>query len=205
MNNSFSFFDYWQAMQVCEAHYPEDKQALDAYLLRKRKQELCALVRRVIRDDLNEDDRRLLTLHWYEGKPVREIAELIGASRSTVFRRLERIEDDLFDKLKYAMAYRYGACFAADAKQMLKKDIPASLKRSGVRDLAGRLRALRLQSSFTKQQISDAVGVPVSRLDLLEKDGTDMTAQELKKLSSFFHVTTDRLVYGSDSDGAVSA
>ena len=45
------------------------------------------LVRRVIRNELNDRDRLLVRLHWYQGKSKDEIAALDGAPRTGACRQ----------------------------------------------------------------------------------------------------------------------
>lgn len=197
-SNSFSFFDYWQAAVACGPYFPDEKQKLEDYLLRKRKEELCALVQKVIRNELDERDQLLVRLRWYKGKSVSQIASLLQLDRSTIFRHMERIENLIFDKLKYAMEYRYGEQFSADAKTILHREIPDALRVGGVKTIGARLKYLRSASFMTPKQVCASVGIPADRLKKLEADGAEMTMTELKKFCRLFNVSTDQLIFGTN-------
>ena len=100
---SFDLYDYWQTVNTFSHIYALDKNRFDELLLRRRKAELCALLTKVIRNELNEQDQLLIRLHWYQGKNADELSELLGLDRSSVYRRIERITNTLFEKLNEAL------------------------------------------------------------------------------------------------------
>ena len=194
--NNFDLYDYWQTVNTFSDVYYNEKRVADNYLLRKRKAELCALVQKVIKNELCEQDRLLVRLHWYKGKSKEEIAELVGLDRSSIYRRFEKINDIIYEKLKYAIEYRYDADFASKAKVLIKTDIKQSLLSSPTEKIGERLTALRKNQFLSLKELSELTSISTKRLEELEKHGKEMTVIELKKISSFYGVSTDYIIFG---------
>ena len=131
--NSFYKSDYENAKEAFSKWQSKQHESIDDYLMRKRKVELLSLVREVIENELEETDKDIVRFHWYLGKSITETAELIGSSRSSVSRRLDKINDIIYEKLKYALHYRYGKDFSASARLIIKnKDALCILHRDHI-------------------------------------------------------------------------
>lgn len=180
-------FDVWQAQQNID---------IDDYILRRRRRELNELVRKVIKNELCEKDRLLVALHWYKGKSKDEIADIMGIDRSTVFRRFDKINDIIYEKLKYAIEYRYGDDFSKKAMMLIKKDVSATGSLRELESIGNRLLRLRKEQYLSRKDVSECTGIGQERLLLIEKSGKEITMAELKKLSSFFRVSSDYIVFG---------
>ena len=115
-NNSFNKSDYENAQLAFSLWQSKQQETIDEYLMRKRKIELNCLVRQVIENELCAIDKTIVQLHWYRGKTVNETAEAIGIDRSNISRRLDKINDIIYDKLKYAIQYRYGKDYSSSVK-----------------------------------------------------------------------------------------
>ncbi len=71
--------------------------------------------------------------------------------------------------------------------------------------LATKLIKLRKEKNFTQQQLADAVGIHVNSLKKYESEQALPSLEVLKKLSVFWHVSTDFLLFdeyerGPDKD-----
>ena len=66
------------------------------------------LTRKVIQNELSGEEKKLVRLYYYEGRGVREIADLVGVAPSTISRRLDKIQCTLYKYLKYAAELHYG-------------------------------------------------------------------------------------------------
>ena len=66
------------------------------------------LVKKCIQEELDESEKELLRLRYYERRKVREIADIVGVDPSTVSRRLGKIQNTLYKYLKYAAELHYG-------------------------------------------------------------------------------------------------
>ena len=58
-------------------------------------------VRRVIREELTELQREILTAYYFQEMTIPQIAEIRGVNKSTVSRTLKRAEQKLQRYLKY--------------------------------------------------------------------------------------------------------
>ncbi len=63
---------------------------------------------RVIEIELNEKEKEILTLYYYDRLTQEEIAKLSNVNVSVVCRKLKRIRRKLYGFLKYAAELHYG-------------------------------------------------------------------------------------------------
>jgi len=180
-------FALWQSKKA---------EQVDEYTLRKRKAELYALVRKVIKNELDPSSQEFVRLYWYEEKSLSEISAIMGLDRSTVSRKEKKINDIIYDKLKYAMEYRFGRDFNETARLVIKSRNPVCYPCDG-ESISQRLRNLRLRQSLTAKDIAEATGIGKSRIELIEKEGGQATADELSRLAKLFGVTSDYIIFGN--------
>ena len=195
MNNSFTSSDYINAKESFINWQGKISESVDSYILRQRKAELRELVKRVVKNELSDYDRIIVNLRWYENYTTAEIAEKLGVDRSTVTRHLDKINNIIYDKLKYAIEYRYGRSYSDTAKLIIKSSdaYTCTVKSNEVSD---RLMNLRNKQCLTLDDVSSLTGIDSKRLSELEKQGGKMTMTELKKLCTFYHCSSDYLLFG---------
>ena len=200
MNNSFTSSDYINAKESFINWKGKISESVDDYVLRQRKAELRELVKRVVKNELSDYDRMIVNLRWYENYTTAEIAEKLGVDRSTVTRHLDKINKIIYDKLKYAIEYRYGRSYSETAKIIIKSSdaYTCTVKSEEVSD---RLMNLRNDQCFTLDDVSSLTGIDSKRLSELEKQGGKMTMTELKKLCTFYHCSSDYLLFGKREGG----
>ncbi len=198
MQNSFTQIDNITAREAFAVWQAQQSIDIDDYILRKRRSELHELVKKVIKNELCEKDRLLVSLHWYKGKSKEEIAKIIGVDRSTVFRRFDKINDIIYEKLKYAIEYRYGDDFSSKAMMLIKKDVSSLGTLRELESIGNRILRLRREQYLSRKDVSECTGIGEERLALIEKSGKEITMVELKKLSAFFKVSSDYIVFGKD-------
>ncbi len=195
--NSFEKEEYALAREAFAAWQSKNHEDVDEYILRQRKCELNELVNRVIDNELTVTDRLIVNLHWYQGYSKSEIARKLSIEPSTVSRRLDKITDIIYDKLKYAIEYRYGPVYLHKTKLMLKsKDAFFSYSEPEV--LSGRIKQLRMKQGLEISEVSEMTGISVKALKETEEKGRELTATEIRKLSVFYGVTTDYIIFGSN-------
>ena len=195
--DSFKSEDYLTAKEDFIRWQGKQHEEIDEYILRKRKAELRCLVRRVISQELTKEQRLLVRLHWYDGCNITEIAQMLGVSKSTVSRRLESINNIVYDKLKYAMEYRYGTDFCKKARLIIK-NADALMFHENPADISGRIVKLRKQQCLTLPHVAQMTGIRNERMEKLEKDARDLTAEEIKKLCIFYRIPSDRIIFGTE-------
>ncbi len=194
--NSFTSEEYLLAEQAFSAWQSKAQENIDEYILRQRKSELNALVNKVIKEELSHTDRLIVELHWFQRCTKSEIARRLGIEPSTVSRRLEKITDIIYDKLKYALEYRYGSSFLHSARLLIKnKDAFFSYTEPEV--LASRVKQLRLYQCLTVKEVSEMTGITEKKLKEIEEKGREMTATEIRKLSILYGKTADYILFGS--------
>ena len=178
--SSFELYDYWQVSKTFERFYGAEQRGIDDYLMRKRKEELCALLRKVIRNELSEQAQLLIKLQWYQGKSKEEIGRLTGLSRSSVYRRFDRITDTLYEKLKYALEYRFDKPFSEAARAMIRCEMPG---RFGERSPVALLCE---QHGLSLKAFSELTGIGLSRVRELKENADAITLEELQTLQDRF-------------------
>ena len=197
--NSFDFYDYWQTVNTFSRVFETEKAQLDDLLMRRRKAELFALVQKVIRNELCEEDRRLISLHWFRGMSVDALAQELALDRSSVYRRIERITNTLYEKMKYALSYRYDNDFAQSAAALLRKDAQKELHAQHTACTA--LQKCRRQLALTREELSIFMKMPAARIAQIEKDMSVMTVGELKRFLHFFGESAETFLFDESERG----
>lgn len=193
--NSFSNEEYLLAQEAFSSWQTKTYENIEDYILRQRKSELNELVNKVIKNELSSTDKLLVELHWYQNMSKREIAKKLAIDPSTVTRRLNRISDIIYEKLKYALEYRYGSGFQEKARLIIKnKDALFSYQEPEI--LSERIRKLRKSQFLTEKEVSDLTGISESRLKEIENSGREMTVTEMKKLALFYKTSADYIIFG---------
>lgn len=193
--NSFSENDDSTAYESFRQWQGKVSETVDDYTLRRRKAELYALVRKVIRDELTPEQQEIVRLHWYEGKNLTDVAAEMNVDRSRISRKVKKINEIIYDKVKYAMEYRYGKNFSDETTVIIKTNHVACCPIDG-ESIGKRLRQLRLINSLSETDIEDITGISKKRLIMLETCGEKITAEELKKLVKLFSTTSDYIIFG---------
>ncbi len=183
-------FARWQ--KSCHAHVSDTA-------MEKRKNELYALVRKVIRNELTPLQQQIVYLLWYENKTVVEAAKALCVDKATIYRKEKQINAIIYDKLKYAMEYRFGKSFSEKTVELIHSNAAACCPVEG-KSVSQRLRALRLKQNLSNGDISSMTGIKKSRLDYLEQEGECISVHELAKLASLYSTTTDYIITGKRSD-----
>ncbi|MBQ8504133.1 MAG: hypothetical protein IJ491_07640 [Clostridia bacterium] len=196
--NSFTEHDYFLAKEALNTWHNKTDETVDGLILRKRKAELRQLVRSVIKNELTHEQQLLVKLHWYDGMSQSDIALRLGLERSTVSRKMRKINEIIYDKLKYAMEFRFGKCFADESKLIITSN-EAVCSNLNPTEISGRLKTLRIQQCFTLSDVSRLSGIEEERLQKIEKKGSIMTVTELKKLAVLYRVTSDFLLFGTNT------
>lgn len=194
--NAFTRQEQIETKEAFARWQSKNAEKVDEYKLRKRKSELYALVRKVIKNELDPVSQEFVRLYWYEEKSLSEISAIMGLDKSTLSRKEKKITDVIYDKLKYAIEYRFGRDFSETAHRAIKSRNPACCPcEAGT--IAQRLRNLRLRQCLDTKDLAEATGIRKSRIELIEKDGGQATADELCALARLFGTTSDYIIFGN--------
>lgn len=201
--NSFEKEEYYLAREAFAAWQSKAHESIDEYIMRQRKHELNELVNKVIEKELSVTDRLIVELHWFRGYSKSEVARKLGIDPSTVTRRLEKINDTIYDKLKYVIEYRYGSSFSKKVGIIIKnKNALFSYTEPTV--LSERVRQLRLRQCLELRDVSEMTGIPEKALKEIEEKGREMSATEIRKLSVLYGTTADYIIFGKAKKGEVN-
>ncbi|MBQ4267444.1 MAG: sigma-70 family RNA polymerase sigma factor [Clostridia bacterium] len=200
MNNSSTSSDYINAKESFIKWQGNINESVEGYMLRQRKAELRELVKRVIKNELSTYDQLIVRLRWYENYSTGEIAEKLGVDRSTVARHIEKINSIIYDKLKYAIEYRYGKDYSK-AAEMIIKSSDAYACTVDAKEISDRLVNLRSRQCLSTGEVSSLTAIEEKRLRELEKQGNKMSVTELKKLCTFYRCSSDYLLFGKTEGG----
>ena len=166
------------------------------YMMRKRKIELHNLVRLVIENELTDTDKAIVQLHWFKQKNINEVAQHIGLDRSNVSRRLDKINDIIYDKLKYALQYRYGKDYSASARLIIKNKDALCIVSDAENTVAQRIKNLRLRQGMTLKDTQDMTGIRESRLQDIEKGKCQATVEDIRLIATAFKTSGDYIIFG---------
>lgn len=192
---SFTAVDYLTAQQEYSAWAAKQAESLDEYILRKRKIELNCLVNKVIENELCERDKQIVILHWYRQKSVTEIARELNTTKSAISRRIDKITDIIYDKLKYAIEYRYGSDFSAGVKTLVKGSqglfyfYPAA-------EAGERIRKVRQEHCLSLSDLEDMTGLDQRLINEIERGETQATLTQLIKLAVALNISCDYIIFG---------
>jgi DNA-binding transcriptional regulator YiaG len=194
--NSFYKLDYENAREAFSKWQSKQHETIDEYLMRKRKIELISLVKEVIENELIQTDKDIVRLHWYLGKSITETAEIIGSNRSSVSRRLDKINDIIYEKLKYALHYRYGKDFSASAKLIIKNKDALCIFQEKEETVAQRIKLLRIRQGMTIRDSKEMTGISISRLEAIENNRCQPTAEDIKLIATAYKTSGDYIIFG---------
>ncbi len=192
---SFEKIDLETARMQYESWATKQQETLDEFLLRKRKIELNCLVKKVIENELSDTDKLIVRLHWYEGKSLTQTAVVLKMSKSTVSKHLDKINNTIFDKLKYAIEYRYGNDYSHKAKIIIK-DRDALCCFITPESSGERIKSLRLSQAMTIKDVSEMTGISAQTLELIESGKKQATAVHIGKIATAFKTDCNFIILG---------
>ena len=195
-NNTFYKSDYENAQLAFSLWQGKQHETLDEYMLRKRKIELNCLVREVLENELSDTDKIIVQLHWYDNKTINQIAEIIGIDRSNVSRRLDKITGIIYDKLNYALQYRYGKDYSASVRVIIKNKDALFVVSGSQNSIEERIRNLRLTQCMSIKDASDMTGISEKHLRDIENGTVKATAEDVRLIATAFKTSGDYIIFG---------
>ena len=192
---SFDEIDNETARSQYNSWAARKSETLDEFMMRKRKIELNNLVRMVIDKELTEQEKEIVGLHWYGGKSVIETAEALGMSKSLISKKISKINDKIYDKLKYALEFRFGSDFLGECRVIIKSKAECPVA-AGPASTARRIKQLRLSQAMTLGDVSEMTGIDTVRLEKIESSRKEATSSELAKIACAFRTSADYIIFG---------
>ncbi len=172
------------------------------YVWRRRNITLSSVLRCVISEQLSPAESEIIRKHWFDGKSCSFIAREQGVNRSSVTRMFNKAMEKLNEYLKYVVMYQQSmkethvlplavrSAFAINAAAV-----------SDGKTVGARLAALREREAIDTYALADAVGTDIRRLTDIEEGKCLPETSELIRMSAFFEVTTDYILFG-ETDNA---
>lgn len=93
------------AFDKYQADYYND---IDDVVLSKNHRDFVNLIREAIKNELNEVDQKIVNLYYFKGFKQSKVAFILEIPHYTVSRHISKINATLYEKLKYAVKYRFG-------------------------------------------------------------------------------------------------
>ena len=194
--NSFSKADIESAHLAFSMWQSTQHETVDEYVMRKRKIELNCLVNEVIENELSEDEQTIVRLYWYEGKTTTQIGDIMGLSHSSISRKLSKINDIIYDKLKYAIQYRYGKDYSQAVKVIIKNKDGLNLFHGKADSPALRIKDLRMRQGLTLTDVAQMTGISEAKLEAIEKGEKEFLVADVMRIATAFKVSCDYIIFG---------
>ena len=196
--NSFSLSDIDSAAYAYNNWQGTRSESIDEYLMRKRKIELNCLLKKIIANELNDKDKEIVKFHWFEGLSISETAKILNVDRSTISRRLDKINDIIYDKMKYAVEYRYGRDYSSSVAVIIKNKDALCLINEKNDSPGSRIRNLRMRQGFTLDDTGAMTGIAPKRIKAIENEIEEISANDIKRIATAFRTTADYIVFGNN-------
>jgi transcriptional regulator with XRE-family HTH domain len=196
--NSFSLSDIDSAAYAYNNWQGTRSESIDEYLMRKRKIELNCLLKKIIANELNDKDKEIVKFHWFEGLSISETAKILNVDRSTISRRLDKINDIIYDKMKYAVEYRYGRDYSSSVAVIIKNKDALCLINEKNDSPGRRIRNLRMRQGFTLDDTGAMTGIAPKRIKAIENETEEISADDIKRIATAFRTTADYIVFGNN-------
>ena len=196
--NSFSETDIENAAYAFSKWQGTLNESLDEYLLRKRKIELNCLLKKVIENELSDKDRMIVKHHWFEGLSITETASILKVDRSTISRRLDKINGIIYDKMKYAVEYRYGKDYSSSVSVIIKNTDALLLISENEESPAKRIMKLRKCQGFTVEDTGAMTGLGAKRIAEIENEIREISVKDIARIATAFRTTADYIVFGKN-------
>lgn len=195
-DNSFSQADIESAHLAFSLWQGTQHETVDEYVLRKRKIELNCLVNEVIDNELTDEEKTLVHMHWFEERSHYDISKMLGVSPSTITRKFDKINSIIYDKLKYAIQYRYGKDYSRAVKVIIKNKDGLYLLSAQKDTPAQRIRNLRMNQGLTLKDTESMTGISADKLDCIEKGERDILIKDVSRIATAFKVSCDYIISG---------
>ncbi len=197
MNINDEKLEGYFAAEAFKSWQVKAREAEQQEILNKRKADLQGLVRKVLREELDAFDRKLVELHWYRGLSKSKVAEILGVDRSTVHRHFSMINETVYEKLKYAVELIYGTRAGDKTKKIINENSKTLSSHINSDKISKRLKSLRAENCLTVDHLSEKTGISCLRIRQIEKKGSLMTMSELKKLTDVYDVSSNYIIFGA--------
>lgn len=171
------------------------------YAWRKRDVDMAVLLEGAIENELSEAEKNAVRDMWFESLSVAEIASKRGISKTAVSVTLRRAQEKLYRVLGYAVRYQRGLADETAVPMIIgRARVIASARAASGRDLAQRVRNLRISQNLSMRALEKGALISSGRIAAIESGKADPDLRELAALCDFFGVTADYIIKGEKYD-----
>ena len=197
-NSTVPFADEASLARLAYSRWEQQNaESMAEYIYRRRTVDLSVLLQKAIEEELNEKQRNLIRMRYYDNRTPTEIAQLTGLHPSTVTHNLQTAEDKLRHALRYVVEYQHGRTDDALLPLAVREAMVVSAARyRTAQTLPDRLQALRLGEKLDVPALARCVNIPPARIEQFETGQAQPDAQELVRLAAFFDISVDLLLKG---------
>ncbi|NLP48587.1 MAG: helix-turn-helix domain-containing protein [Clostridiales bacterium] len=169
----------------------------DDYAYRRRSVDLANLLTRAVENDLTALEREAVTLFWFEGMTLTEIAQRTGRAPPNISRSLDRAKEKLHLFLKAAVQYQHDLEDDSLTPLALQKAMMvAAAAKQKPGSTGGRIKKERLARNIDLPALAPALNMTQRRLKAAEEDKIRLYADELLDIANFFDLKVDYLLKG---------
>ncbi|HOO26669.1 MAG TPA: hypothetical protein PKW24_08665 [Clostridiales bacterium] len=178
----------------------------DDYAYRRRSVDLSKLLVKAVENDLNPFEREAVTLYWFEGLTLTEIAQRTGRAPPNFLKTLARAKERLHTLLKAVVQYQYDLENDELTPLAVQKALlvaAASQREAG--SLGGRIKNERVARNIEISALAPALNISERRLRAAEEDKIRLYADEVLAIAYFFDLNVDYLLKGGAKNPAGEA
>lgn len=95
--------EYFYLSDKFEILRADETDKIRAYVVSSRRECIRRIAAEAFRNELTKEEQAAARLHFMEGMSVTAVAEALGMTRKTVYKRLDSAKQKLFLCLKYAV------------------------------------------------------------------------------------------------------
>lgn len=167
------------------------------YLSRARKIRLISVMKKVIENELDETQRKILSLRHFENRSYDSIAGELYMSPSAVLRGSRKAEKIISSYMKYVIEFSNSGLKYSDKPLDVKMAVAdLMLEKAGSDKMSARLRKARSDKFISLEKAALCTGIPKSRIEKIEENDV-ISIDEMKRLISFYGVSADYIFYGA--------
>ena len=123
-------------------------------------------------------------------------SEAVTERISETIERLDKINDVIYNNLKYALQYRYGKDYSSSVKVIIKNKDALRFFPDSADTVSGRIQNLRLSQSFSLKDTSEMTGISEKHLCEIEKGQCQATADDVRRIATAFKTSGDYIIFG---------
>lgn len=168
------------------------------YFSRTRKIRLIKIMKAVIENELEDQQKTILKMKHFENKSYEEIGRTLFMNPSTAMRNAKKAENTISLYMKYVLLFSDMKKRDDDPPLDIKTAIASLMLENATDDKIGaRLKRARNEKLIPLKKAAMCTGIPESRIKNIEETG-GVYSSELKRLISFYAVSADYIIFGAE-------